>query len=68
MQVILVSVCFYLTKDLLLCDSLVLYVSQNDEGVVEAHWKGAAEIILGLCTRFVNEHGEVQVMTAEKVH
>jgi len=43
-------------------------IPQNDEGIVESHWKGAAEIILGLCTRFVNEHGEVQVMTAEKVY
>ena len=43
-------------------------VRQNDEGVVESHWKGAAEIILSLCTRFVNEHGEVQAMTPEKVH
>jgi len=43
-------------------------LSQNDEGIVEAHWKGAAEIVLGLCTRFVNEHGEVQVLTADKVY
>jgi Ca2+-transporting ATPase len=41
-------------------------VYENDKGIVEAHWKGAAEIILGLCTRFVNEHGEVQVLTADK--
>lgn len=46
---------------------ILLHALQNDENVVEAHWKGAAEIILGLCTRFVNEHGEAQVMTAEKV-
>ncbi|XP_024382480.1 calcium-transporting ATPase 8, plasma membrane-type [Physcomitrium patens] len=41
-------------------------VFKNDQGVVEAHWKGAAEIILSLCSKFVNEHGEVQTMTPEK--
>lgn len=40
---------------------------QNDEGVVEAHWKGAAEIVLDLCKRFVNERGEFQEMTPDKV-
>lgn len=45
-----------------------VYVRQNDEGIVESHWKGAAEIILGLSTRFVKENGEVQKMTPEKVH
>jgi hypothetical protein len=43
-------------------------VRQNDEGIVESHWKGAAEIILGLCTKFVNERGEVQALTPGKVH
>ncbi|KAG0598154.1 hypothetical protein M758_12G050700 [Ceratodon purpureus] len=41
-------------------------VFKNDEGIVEAHWKGAAEIILGLCTKFVDEHGEPQEMSPEK--
>lgn len=47
---------------------MFLCILQNDEGVVEAHWKGAAEIVLSLCSKFVNEHGEVQVMTSEKVY
>ena len=56
--------CFILINVLLLLD---VRVRQNDEGVVETHWKGAAEIILGLCTRFVDGRGEVQGMTPEKV-
>lgn len=59
---------YFLTMCQRVSHRLLLYDLQNDENVVEAHWKGAAEIILGLCTRFVNEHGEVQVMTAEKVY
>lgn len=59
---------YFLTMYQRVSHRLLLYDLQNDENVVEAHWKGAAEIILGLCTRFVNEHGEVQVMTAEKVY
>jgi Ca2+-transporting ATPase len=46
---------------------MLVCMRQNDEGIVEAHWKGAAEIILGLCKRFVDERGEIQEMTPEKV-
>ncbi|KAG0623275.1 hypothetical protein M758_3G161600 [Ceratodon purpureus] len=42
-------------------------VFKNDKGVVESHWKGAAEIILGLCTKYVNQRGEVQPLSSEKV-
>lgn len=58
----------FVELDLTICHRLVsICVRQNDQGVVEAHWKGAAEIILSLCSKFVNEHGEVQTMTPEKV-
>ncbi|KAG0628831.1 hypothetical protein M758_1G055700 [Ceratodon purpureus] len=42
-------------------------VFKNDKGVVESHWKGGAEIILGLCTKYVNQRGEVQSLSPAKV-
>ena len=54
-------------RSVLTLTSYFASVYQNDKGVVESHWKGAAEIILGLCTKYVNQRGEVQPLSSEKV-
>lgn len=40
---------------------------QNDSEV-NIHWKGAAEIVLASCSRFVDLCGEQQPIDGEKVH
>eukprot|EP01018_Ginkgo_biloba_P010168 Gb_31058 [translate_table: standard] len=37
-------------------------------GDVRIHWKGAAEVILDLCNRWLNVDGSVHEMNTEKVH
>jgi P-type Ca2+ transporter type 2C len=39
---------------------------QSDDGV-HIHWKGAAEIVLSSCKRWLSIEGSVQPMSAEKV-
>ena len=34
---------------------------------VHVHWKGAAEIVLASCTRYINENDNVVPMTEDKV-
>lgn len=41
-------------------------VFRSVDGKVELHWKGAAEIILDLCTKWIDSNGERQLMTDEK--
>jgi Ca2+-transporting ATPase len=41
-------------------------VYKNRNGMVELHWKGAAEIILDLCDSWMDATGECQPMTDEK--
>lgn len=41
-------------------------VIKTSDGEVQLHWKGAAEIILDLCTSYIDAHGETQPMTQEK--
>jgi hypothetical protein len=44
-----------------------LCIPQLGNGDAQAHWKGAAEMILDLSDRWVDTDGSVQVMTQEKV-
>jgi Ca2+-transporting ATPase len=41
-------------------------VYKNVNGEVQVHWKGAAEIILDLCTHWTDSDGECRPMTDEK--
>lgn len=34
---------------------------------VHIHWKGAAEIVLAACTRYIDPNGEAVAMDEEKV-
>ena len=43
----------------------VVFKNINDE-VYGLHWKGAAEIILDLCSKWTDSNGERRMMTAEK--
>eukprot|EP00850_Spirogloea_muscicola_P005399 SM000024S07861 [mRNA] locus=s24:999933:1009593:+ [translate_table: standard] len=36
-------------------------------GEVRLHWKGAAEIVLDMCSSFVDQSGEVQPLTGDKI-
>lgn len=40
---------------------------QRKDGSVRVHWKGASEIVLGLCTSFLDSDNEVHALTPEKV-
>jgi len=40
---------------------------KKSETEVHIHWKGAAEIILGLCKTWIDSSGSVQEMTPNKV-
>ncbi|XP_024360514.1 calcium-transporting ATPase 8, plasma membrane-type [Physcomitrium patens] len=42
-------------------------VFKTGDGDVELHWKGAAEIILDLCTHWIDAHGECHLMTDNKL-
>jgi len=39
---------------------------QGDSGV-HIHWKGAAEIVLGTCTQYLDSDGQLQSIEEEKV-
>ncbi|KAG0600760.1 hypothetical protein M758_11G058600 [Ceratodon purpureus] len=41
-------------------------VFKKKDGEVQLHWKGAAEIILDLCSKWIDANGERQLMTDEK--
>lgn len=42
-------------------------VKEKGSGRIRAHWKGASEIILGRCDKFVNEDGKVVGMDDNKM-
>lgn len=50
---------------IILNDCLSLYVQPNSE--VHIHWKGAAEIILASCTRYIDSDDQVAAMDDDKV-
>lgn len=41
-------------------------ICKTSDGEVQLHWKGAAEIILDLCTKYIDSQGRSQPMTPEK--
>jgi hypothetical protein len=40
---------------------------QRKDGSVRVHWKGASEIVLGLCTAYLDSDNQVHELTPEKV-
>ncbi|GAQ87615.1 Calcium transporting ATPase [Klebsormidium nitens] len=40
---------------------------KRKDGSVRVHWKGASEIVLGLCTSFLDSDNQVHALTPEKV-
>jgi len=45
---------------------IIQYSWQVDSGV-HIHWKGAAEIVLGACTQYLDSNGHLQSIEQEKV-
>ncbi|KAG0598160.1 hypothetical protein M758_12G051300 [Ceratodon purpureus] len=41
-------------------------ICKTSDGETQLHWKGAAEIILDLCSHWIDSRGETQLMTDEK--
>lgn len=42
-------------------------VAIQPDSQVRVHWKGAAEIVLALCTRFIDANDDVKAMDEDKV-
>ncbi|XP_047317808.1 calcium-transporting ATPase 12, plasma membrane-type-like [Impatiens glandulifera] len=39
--------------------------TSSHDGALEAHWKGAAEMILGMCSDYYDQHGTIMPMSDE---